>query len=216
MNFFKKCNLYLNRPRVIVVIGNNKSSVAEAIYQVLSKKLKAKKISIQNIPFVNKDEILIIESDIKELNLLNFLVKNSSSPILLVTNLGEIPTDSIFFRGDKNSAEDILKFINILPNNSQLVLNFDDETLKEIKNSISLKIFTFGFGEGSDFLASDVKFNHMTNFKLNYQGNIVPIWLDFPAKKAHVYNALAAISLSTILNLNLIEVSQIIKNMKIS
>jgi UDP-N-acetylmuramoyl-tripeptide--D-alanyl-D-alanine ligase len=216
MNFFKKCNLYLKRSKVIVVIGNNKSSVAEAIYQVLSKKLKAKKISIQNIPFVNKDEILIIESDIKELNLLNFLVKNSSSPILLVTNLGEIPTDSIFFRGDKNSAEDILKFINILPNNSQLVLNFDDETLKEIKNSISLKIFTFGFGEGSDFLASDVKFNHMTNFKLNYQGNIIPIWLDFSAKKAHVYNALAAISVSTILNLNLIEASQIIKNMKIS
>jgi UDP-N-acetylmuramyl pentapeptide synthase len=216
MNFFKKCNLYLKKPRVIVVIGNNKSSVAEAIYQVLSKKLKAKKISIQNIPFVNKDEILIIESNIKELDSLNFLVKNSSSPILLVTNLGEIPTDSIFFRGDKNSAENILKFINVLPNNSQLVLNFDDETLKEIKNSINLGIFTFGFGEGSDFLASDVKFNHLTNFKLNYQGNIIPFWLDFPAEKTHVYNALAAISVSTILNLNLIEVSQIIKNMKIS
>lgn len=216
MNFFKKCNLYLNKPRIIVVIGNNKSSVAEAIYQVLSKKLKAKKISIQNIPFANKDEILIIESNIKELNSLNFLVKNSNSPILLVTNLGEIPTDSIFFRGDKNSAEDILKFINILPNNSQLVLNFDDETLKEIKNSINLGTSTFGFGEGSDFLASDVKFNHVINFKLNYQGNIIPFWLDFPAEKAHVYNALAAISVSTILNLNLIEVSQIIKNMKIS
>jgi len=216
MNFFKKCNLYLKKPRVIVVIGNNKSSVAETIYRVLSKKIKAKKISIETIPFVNKDEILIIESNTKELNSLNFLVKNSSSPILLVTNLGEISTDTIFFRGDKNSAEDILKFINVLPNNTQLILNFDDETLKEIKNLISLVIFTFGFGEGSDFLVSDVKFNHVTNFKLNYQGNIIPFWLDFPAEKAHVYNTLAAISVSTILNLNLIEVSQIIKNMKIS
>jgi len=216
MNFFKKFNLYLKKPRVIIVIGNSKSSVAEVIYQVLSKKIKAKKISIETIPFVNKDELLIIESNIKELNSLNFLVKNSSSPILLVTNLGEIPTDSIFFRGDKNSAGDILKLINALPNDSQLVLNFDDEALKEIKNSINLGIFTFGFGEGSDFLASDVKFNHSTNFKLNYQGNIIPFWLDFPAEKTHVYNALAVISVSTILNLNLIEVSQILKNMKIS
>ena len=216
MNFLKKCNLYFNKPKVIIIIGNNRSSVAELMYQVLSRKLKPKKISIQNIPFVNKDELLIIESDIKELKSINFLVKNSSSPILLVTNLGEIPTDTVFFSGDKNSAEDILKFINILPNNSQLVFNFDDETLKEIKNSINLEIFTFGFGEGSDFLASDVRFNHVTNFKLNYQGNSVPFWLDFPAEKTHVYNALAVISVSTIFNLNLIEVSQILKNMKIS
>jgi UDP-N-acetylmuramyl pentapeptide synthase len=216
MNFLIKTNLYFKRPRVIIVTGNNNVLAAEAIYQVLSKKLKVRKTLIQNIPFVDKDEILIIESKIKDLSSLNFLAKNSNSPILLVTNLGEIFPDNIFFAGDKKNAEEILKFTNILPINSQLVFNFDDEALKEIKNSINLKIFTFGFGEGSDFLASDIKFNHITNFKLNYLGNTVPIWLDFPAEKAHIYNTLAAISVGAIFNLNLVEASQGLKNLKAS
>lgn len=216
MKFLVKINLYFKKPRVIIVTGDNSTSTMEVIYQVLSRKLKIRKTSIQDIPFVNKNEILIIESKVKELNFLNFLVRNSRSPILLVTNLGKIPTDSIFFSGDKKDTEEILKFTNVLPVNSQLVLNFDDEALKEIKNLINLKIVTFGFGEGSDFLATDIKFNHVTNFKLNYQGNIVPIWLDFLTGKKDIYNTLATMLVSTIFNLNLVEVSQLLKNMKIS
>ena len=216
MNFLIKTNLYFKKPRVIIVTGNNNVLAAEAIYQVLSKKLKIRKTSIQNIPFVDKDEILIVESKTGDLNSLNFLAKNSNSPVLLVTNLGEISPDNIFFTGNKKNAEEIKKFIDILPKNTQLILNFDDETLRVFKSLNNLNIVTFGFGEGSDFLASDIKLNHITNFKLNYQGNTVPIWLDFPAEKTHIYDALAAISVGAIFNLNLVEVSQILKNMKSS
>jgi len=216
MNFLIKANLYFKRPRIIIVTGNNSSSVAEAIFQVLSRKLKVRKVSIQNMPFVDKNEILIIESKAEYLKSIDFLIKNSKSPILLITNLGDIPSDTIFFAGDKKAIEEILQFTKILPNDSELVLNFDDEALKEIKNLLNFKIVTYGLGNGSDFLASDIKFNHVTNFKLNYQGNTVPIWLDFPVQKQHIYNALAIMSVSTIFNLNLIEVSQILKGIKLS
>jgi UDP-N-acetylmuramyl pentapeptide synthase len=216
MNFLIKSNLFFKKPRVVIVTGNNSALTAEAIYQVLAKKLRARKTSIQNIPFVAKGEILVIESKVKELSSLNFILKNSSSPILVVTNLGEIPSDNIFFSGDKKDVDEVLKFINISPNNIQLILNFDDEIVRGIKNLTNFKIVTFGFGEGSDLVASDIKYNHVTNFKLNYQGNTVPVWLDFPAQKEHVYNSLAAISVSTFFNLNLVEVSQILKDMKIS
>jgi len=216
MNLLAKINFYLKKPKVIVITGKGSSSANEAVFQVFSKKLKVRKISNHNLPFVSKDEILIFETKIKELKSLNFFVKNSSLPILLVTNLGEISPSSIFFAGEKKDLEEILKFVNILPKNSQLVLNFDDEVLREIKKLIDFKVVTFGFGEGADFLASDIKFNHLTNFKLNYQGNTVPIWLDFPAEKEHIYNALSVISISTIFNLNLVEVSQVLKDMKIS
>jgi len=216
MNFLIKSNLFFRRPRVIVVTGKSSALSAEVIYQVLVRKLKVRKVSLQNIPLVSSDEILIIESNLKELSSLSFLIKNSSLPILLVTNLGKILADNIFFTGEKEDVDGILKFVNTLSKNSQIVLNFDEEGMKVIRNLANLKTVTFGFGEGADFLASDIKYNHVTNFKLNYQGNTVPIWLDFPAEKEHIYNALAAIAISAIFNLNLVEISQVLKDMKIS
>lgn len=216
MNFLIKSNLFFKRPKVIIVTGNNSALTAETIHQILGKKLRTRRVSTQNIPFVGRDEILVIEGQVKELNSLVFLVKNSRSPILVLNNLGEVPPDSIFFSGDKKDSDEVLKFINLVPSNSQLVLNFDDETTRGIKNLTNLKLVTFGLGEGADFVASDINYNHVTNFKLNYQGNTVPIWLDFSAQKEHIYSFLAALAVSTILNLNLVEVSQVLKSMKIA
>lgn len=215
MNFLIKSNLYFRKPRVIIVTGNSSSLVTETILQVLSQKLQIRRASIQNTPFVKKNEILIIESRTEYLKSLDFLIRNSKSPILLITNLSDIPVNTISFAGDKKAIEDILQFTKILPRDSELIFNFDDEDLKEIKNSLDFKITTYGFRDGSDFLASDIKHNHVTNFKLNYQGNSVPVWLDSPAQKEHIYNVLAIIAISTILNLNIIEVSQILKGIKL-
>lgn len=216
MNLLTKINLFFKKPKVVVVTGNNSALTTEAIYQTLAKKLKARKVSTQNIPFVDKDEILVIESKIKELKSLSFLAKSSHSPILVLNHLGEVSPDSIFFTSDKKDTDEILKFINLLPGNSQLVLNFDDEITRGIKNLTDLKLVTFGFGEGADFMASDIKYNHTTNFKLNYQGNTVPIWLDFNAQKEQLYSLVSAIAVTTILNLNLVEVSEVLKSMKIA
>ena len=101
MNLLIKTNLFFKRPKVVVVTGNNSALTAETIYQMLGKKLKARRVSTQNIPIVGKDEILVIEGKVKELNSLAFLVKNSHLPILVLNNLGEVPPDSIFFSGDK-------------------------------------------------------------------------------------------------------------------
>ncbi len=215
MNFFIRANLYFKRPKVIIVTGRNSFLVTDLIFQVLSQKLKIRKVSIQNIPLIKKNETLIIESKAEDLKSINFLIKNSKSPTLLITNLGDIPSDTIFFTGEKKAIEDIMQFTKILPKDTELIFNFDDEGLKDIKNLLDLKISTYGFGDGSDFLASDIKFNHVTNFKLNHQGNSVPIWLCYSAKKEDIYNNLAVMSVSTIFNLNLIEVSQILKDSKI-
>jgi UDP-N-acetylmuramoyl-tripeptide--D-alanyl-D-alanine ligase len=212
MSFFAKTNFYFKKPKIIIVTGNGSSSTTGAIFQILSKKLKVRKILNQNLPFVSKDEILIFETKVDNLKLFNFLIKNSSQPILMITHFGEIPPDRDSFLGDKKEVEEILKFIKTMSANGQLILNFDDEAVREIKNSTNLKILTFGFQSGSDFRASDIKLNHGTNFKLNYQGNTVPIWLDYLFGKEQIYSALAAISIATIFDLNLVEISQVLKS----
>ncbi len=95
-----------------------------------------------------------------------------------------------------------------------LILNFDDTGVKKFKEEISVKVLTFGFQERADLRATDINLNHlnqMVNFKVNHQGNVVPIWLEKYSGKEQIYAALAAISIGLIFELNLVEISQALK-----
>jgi len=197
MNFLFKIFFSLKKPRVIVVFVEGRSCAAEAIRKVLK---------------FQKTRVLIIEVPTQKIEDLRFLVKNSSLPILMITHIGDIPFDRDFFAGEREKTKEILKLAKILPAQGFLILNFDDETVREIKTETIAHSLTFGFQEGADFKATDIKLNTGTNFKLNYQGNIVPIWLEKLFGKEQIYSALAGAAVGTIFNLNLVEISQALKN----
>jgi len=94
-----------------------------------------------------------------------------------------------------------------------LVLNFDEgmSNVRKFKEKTWLQILTFGFKEGADFQATDIKINGDTNFKINYQGKIVPFWLQGVKSHKEIYSVLTAIATGTALNLNLVEISQSLK-----
>jgi len=132
-------------------------------------------------------------------------------PILVVTHIGDIPFDKDFFAGPREKTKEIIKLAKILPAQGFLILNFDDETAREIKTETIAHSLTFGFQEGADFRASDIKLNTGVNFKINYKGNIVPVWLEKLFGKEQIYSALAAASCGVIFDLNLVEISQALK-----
>ena len=200
MNVFEKIKFILRKPKVIIVTGSGRSCAREAIFQVLNQHFKV------------GDEILLFETDLKDKKEFEFFVKKSSLPILVVTHIGDIPFDKDFFAGEKEETIEIRKLAKISPPYGHLILNFDDETVREIKDETNLKELTFGFQEGADFQATDVKLNSGTNFKVNYRGNIVPIWLEKLFGKEQIYSALAAIAVGTIFGLNLVEISQSLKS----
>ena len=240
MNIFEKIKFLLQKPKVVIVVGEGRACATKAIQKVLGK---------------YKNEILIFETDISlsEFNIskfrhIEFLIKNSSLPILVVTNLGDIPPEKDcnpptirgastqveegggrvgvpqagpFFAGEKN--EKIEELAKTIPTQGFLVLNFDDEAVRKIADIANLKTLTFGFQEGADFRVSDVKFNGRdassscqtreepvlgTNFKINYKGNTVPVWLEKLFGKEQIYSALAAATVGVIFDLNLVEISQ--------
>jgi len=92
-----------------------------------------------------------------------------------------------------------------------LILNYDEENIRRLKNQASSKVLTFGFRSGADFRASDVKVNDGTNFKINHHGNIVPVWLGKSFGKEYIYAALAAAAVGEVFGLNLVEVSGALK-----
>ncbi len=205
MNFFKKLSFLLKKPSVILVIGKGRSCATQAILQVLNPQLK-------------KEKILIFESgllDPKEIKRFEFLLKRSRLPILVATRVGEIFPDKDFFAGERKETLQIKKLVKILPERGFLILNFDDETIREIQEEARARSLTYGFQEGADFWVSDINVNlNGTNFKMDYQENIIPFWLKNLFGKEQIYSALAAIAGGVAKEINLVEISQILRNYK--
>jgi len=195
MSLLNKIKFLLTKPKVVIVLGGAKETAKEAISQVLKPHFKVGK------------EILIIDQDSK------FFIKHSRLPILVVTHVGEYYPDKEFFAGDIAQVAEIAKLAEMLPAHSYLILNFDDETVRELKNKSKAHPLTFGFGIRADIKASDlVLTKEGTNFKINYQGNIVPVWLEKLFGKEQVYAGLCAAAVGQVLNLNLVEISEALKS----
>lgn len=200
MNLLSKLIFLLKKPKVVVVTGEGRACATEAISQVLRQYFRI------------GEEILIFESEDKELRKFEFFLKRSQKAVLVVTQAGDIPYDQDFFSGEKEKIKGTLGLVKTLPAQINLILNFDDETIREIADVTNLNTLTFGFQERSDFRASDVRLNSGTNFKINYKGNIVPVWLGKLFGKEQIYSALSVTAVGTIFDLNLVEISQALKN----
>ncbi len=199
--FFTKLKILLKRPIAIIIVGKGKETAKEAISQSLKPYFKTGK------------KVLIFETNLKkDEKFFQFLIKKSSLPILLVTHFSDPHPDKDFFASEKKQTNKVRKLAKLLPFWGYLILNFDDETVREIKDETNLKELTFGFQEGADFRATEIKLNLGTTFKVCYQGNLVPVWLDKLFGKEQIYSALAATSVGVVLGLNLVEISQALKN----
>lgn len=190
----------LRRPCIILVVGKGRLCAKEAISQAL--KLHSKKF--------------VFESDLaksRDIKKFKFLLRNSKLPILVGTHIGDIPPDRDFFDGEKKETLSIRELAEILPTHGYLVLNFDDETVREIKDKAKVHCLTYGFQTGASLRATEINTNlDGTNFKIDYQGNIVPFWLRNLFGKEQIYSALAAISVGIIKDINLVEISQALKS----
>lgn len=185
---FKFLKFLFGKPKVVIIFGNGGKAVGEAVSKILSSRFKI------------GNDVLIFEADSKNQEKTEFLIKNSSLPVLVGS-------------GGLEFADLARK----LPPFGGLVMNFDDEASKKLKTELedeeSFKKLTFGFQERADFRASDIKSNGGMNFKLNYKGSVVPVWLKNASREEQIYPALAGIATGAILGLNLVEISEALKKL---
>lgn len=189
-----KIIFFIKKPPVVFVVGEGRSFTAKIVSKILENK-----------------KILIFESDVPD-----FFLRKSKLPILAITDTK-----------DSKEISQIEKLAKIIPVQGFLVLNFDNEIIREIKNTSIANFLTYGFYKKADLQVSDLNIssegvnpvrNHSisngVNFKINYQGNIVPFWLKNISGKEQVYNILPAIAVGLIMNMNLVEISQILRGYK--
>lgn len=182
-----KLLFFIKRSSFILVTGKGRAYTKKAISQIL------------------EPGVLIFDSDLsepKEINKFSFFLKKSKLPILVLTNVE-----------NKEEVVKIGKLAESLPARAFLVLNSDEEAAREIKNGSPARSLTYGFQEKAEVKATDINISREgTNFKINYQGNIVPFWLKNLFDKEEIYNVLAAICAGLISEINLVDISQSLKS----
>jgi UDP-N-acetylmuramoyl-tripeptide--D-alanyl-D-alanine ligase len=92
------------------------------------------------------------------------------------------------------------------------VINNDDDLVKTLKKELSCKTIGYGIKNESDIQASDLQLINRDgvigmNFKLKYQGNVVPVFLPQTLGFAQVYAFLSGASIALQYGFNLVEIS---------
>ncbi len=201
MNFFSKFKFFLKKPKVIIVVGKDRIRIKKTICRVLKH------------PKIDKG-ILTLEAKLdsdSEAEELKEVIKGSKLPILVIDHISSISFHSAAPDKEEERIRRVEELAKQLPRFGCLIVNLDDEKIRKVRAGPDVKEIGFGFKEGADLRATDISSRLGINFKVNYQGSFVPVWLEGASEKEQIYSALAAIAVGVILGLNLVEISQILK-----
>ncbi|MBI2451067.1 MAG: UDP-N-acetylmuramoyl-tripeptide--D-alanyl-D-alanine ligase [Parcubacteria group bacterium] len=192
-------------------------SPGKNIFGWLAAFFKAWKMIIFKVLF---PEILILEMGADRPGDIGYFTSFIKSDVAAVTALGEIPVHVEFYSGPEEVAREKAKLVASLNARGAAILNYDDIAVLAMKEKTSAKIITYGFGQGADLRATDIRFNEEKsgkielNFKLNYAGKVVPIWLPNILAKHQIYASLSAVACGIIFGMNLVKISEALKEFR--
>ena len=176
--------------------------------------------SIWQIIFKNKNypQFLILEYGADKPGDIRCLLNIAKPEIGVITAIGEIPVHVEFYEGPEEVALEKSRLIINLPSYSYAILNYDDETVMNVKHRTRAHLLTFGFNNGADIQIINFE-NKVENnkplgivFKIKYENNIVPVRIFGAFGKTHAYAAAAACAVGLACGMNLIEICESLEN----
>ena len=218
-----KRNLY-NIPVIAITGSVGKTSTKDIIASVISKKYKTLKTIGNNnnnigLPFtilkLKDEETLVLEMGMNHFGEIKLLSNIAKPDICVITNIG---TSHI---GNLGSRQNILKAkLEILEGNKNayVVINNDNDLLHEWyeKNKNNNKIYTYGIKNKSDFNAKNLKLEEeSSNFICETKEEQMNVEL-LVAGEHFVSNALSAIAVAKILNIDTNKILEGIKGFELT
>lgn len=114
--------------------------------------------------------------------------------IAVITKVSEIPVHVEFFPSPEAVLVEKFYLAKSLKSEGVLVLSADDARLIEAGKEIKQKILTFGIHNKATITASDITMDIQKgiSFKLNYEGNSIPVSIAGVLGNQHIYPIIAS------------------------
>ncbi len=167
-------------------------------------------------------EYLILELGADRPGAIKNITKWISPDVVIITRLPDVPVHVEAFPNVDAVIEEKRALAESVKKDGILILNFDDTKVMELKEKIKVKTINFGMNSGAMLQASNEELWYENkenqkqikgmNFKLEYDGNALPVSVSNIVGINHVYAALGALSVAYALNLNMIDSIQSMKN----
>lgn len=172
-------------------------------------------------------EMLVLELAADKPGDINYLVDIVQPKIGVVTAVGELPVHVEFYASPQEVAREKARLIERLPSDGLAVLNYDDQTVLDMKDKTKAKTMTFGFSNLANVWASDVSYfvsdkRQATrdqgeigglSFKLNHGSSFVPTRVNNMIGRHQLYGVLAAAAVGLHFGINLISIAEALENL---
>lgn len=165
-------------------------------------------------------EILVLEMGVDRPGDMDYLNKIVKCNIGVVTNIGLSHIE--YFGTIDRIKKEKSKLISNLVKKGLAIINYDNEKSREIIDISKERVLTFGLGEKAAIRAEEIKFKfdcHNTgfsgmNFKIRYNGSVVPIFINGSIGYHLIYASLVAAIVGKELGMNLLEISEALRTFK--
>lgn len=199
---------------ILTVIGER--SPGSSVWGWLKIILKGFKLWFKK--YKDYPEILLLEMAANKPGDIKYLTEMAPCCIGVVTVIS--PVHMKFFKTLKKIIREKRQVVSHLTRTDFAVLNRDDTEVFEMRKKTDADIISFGFHPESNVRVSDVnlKINPETGwpegvfFKVIHKGSVVPMYLKGVVGEHSVYPVLAATSIALVFGFNLVEVSNVLKN----
>jgi len=169
---------------------------------------------------------LILEMGVDHPGDMKRLVSWIRPDISVMTAIGEVPVHVEYFGKVSDVAKEKSRLIKVLKLGDYAVLNGDDPLVSDMKDKTKANVLTYGLVDDDkgadrsrlDLIGSNYGITYRIEgernipdgltFKVDYNGNIVPVRLHDTFGRQNVYASLAAIAVGIAAGLNLIEMAE--------
>jgi UDP-N-acetylmuramoyl-tripeptide--D-alanyl-D-alanine ligase len=140
--------------------------------------------------------------------------------IVVVTKFAKTPAHIEYFKSRNEIIMEKGNLVNALKHDGVLVLNSDDADVFAFKNRTQNKIITYGLLGDAQVRATNysVYYHEISgepfgiHFKVEYEGNTLPVRIIGTLGENNIYSSLAALSVGIAMNLNLVECTENLSN----
>ncbi len=159
--------------------------------------------------------VLVLELGADRLGDIAYLTSLTKPKIGVLTALG--PSHLEYFGSLENIVKEKSQLLLGLPKDGTAILNHDDPLVATLVGRSQATTITYGFLLGSDLQADDFKISEVDgrlgiSFKVSYLGNKIPVFIAGVLGKQQASAALAALAVSTVMNVSLLDAVQRLRN----